>query len=232
MRVRDPVGGPPDLPRFFTAYDRHFARLPGVRHALQRLIACYSCGDSAAGLRDALDLVVGKAAVRNAELAQEGAGHTLFADQGVFPEQLRDALVVLGFALCLRAPHDTIDAILACCQRGDPLLEMLARAAAPGVEHPAGPPRFPAVFGELYDALKLSGAARELRIGHYLEVWYAERMEGFSFKGDHLQTDQPDYVGYWCVEAAALVAALDIDDTLFRDHPHYPRDLVAMYRED
>jgi hypothetical protein len=230
MRVRDPVGGPPDLARFFDAYDRHFRDLPGYKHALQRLIACYSLGSPAPALVSALDIVVTKAVARNADLAQDPGGHRLFGHQGRFPELLRDALVLLSFGLCLRAPPGTIRSILACCERGDPLLETMARAAAPGAEAPVRPPGFTEIFGELYEAVAVSGTARELRIKAYLDVWYSEKMQGFSFRDVHLLTDQPDYVGYWCFEAAGLVAALDTDDALFRCHPHYPRDLVTIYR--
>ena len=56
-------------------------------------------------------------------------------------------------------------------------------------------------------------------------------MDGLTVKDTHLTEDKADYVGYWCFEAAGLVAALDINDETFADHPHYPKDLVAFYRE-
>ncbi len=54
-------------------------------------------------------------------------------------------------------------------------------------------------------------------------------MKGFSFHGTHL-VKHSGYPGYWCVEAAGVVAALGIDDSSFADHPHYPRDLVTFFR--
>ena len=68
-------------------------------------------------------------------------------------------------------------------------------------------------------------------IATYLAVWYQERMEGFSFKDLHLEAPDAGYVGYWCFEAAGVVAALKIDDSSFSSHPHYPKDLVVFYRE-
>ncbi|WP_353057293.1 PoNe immunity protein domain-containing protein [Salinicola sp. JS01] len=38
------------------------------------------------------------------------------------------------------------------------------------------------------------------------------------------------YVGYWCFEAALVVALHDIGGANFRDHPFYPADLVRHYR--
>ncbi|MCW8188199.1 DUF1911 domain-containing protein, partial [Verminephrobacter eiseniae] len=36
---------------------------------------------------------------------------------------------------------------------------------------------------------------------------------------------------YFAFEVAMAVCAYDIDDSSFRDHPHYPRDLVDHYRQ-
>lgn len=62
----------------------------------------------------------------------------------------------------------------------------------------------------------------------YLEDWYeASRREPY-----HDQHPQPDiragvsYYGYWSWEAAAVTWLLGIDDTLYREHQFYPKDLV------
>ncbi len=75
-----------------------------------------------------------------------------------------------------------------------------------------------------------AAGSRERSIAEYLKVWYSERMEGFVFKDMHLVRDPSAYIGYWCFEAAGVVAALGIDDASFSSHPHYPKDLVASYR--
>ena len=79
------------------------------------------------------------------------------------------------------------------------------------------------------DAIDAPEASRASCVGRYLEHWYDVKMDGFSFKDTHLEGNS-GYVGYWCVEAAGIVAALGIDDRSFADHPHYPRDLVAFFR--
>ncbi len=38
------------------------------------------------------------------------------------------------------------------------------------------------------------------------------------------------YVGHWCFEAAAIAVAFGIDDSIIRDHPHYPKDWADWAR--
>lgn len=39
------------------------------------------------------------------------------------------------------------------------------------------------------------------------------------------------YVGYWAIEAAAVALLLQMDDSAFRDHPLYPKDLADFARD-
>ena len=231
MRVSDPIGGAPDLDRFFKDYEQHFRHLEDYSFALRHLIACYSRGDSAEELRDAFSQVLSKVAATEKTNQKNYPGtEALFVHRGRFLESFLDALVLLSFGLCLRAPREEIVALLSYCERGDPLLEAIAGAAAPGIEQPAGPPAFYETFDLLYDAVKASGPLREQFVHEYLDLWYRVKMDGLSMKDTHLTEDRSDYVGYWCFEAAGVVAALHIDDHTFANHPYYPRDLVAFYR--
>jgi hypothetical protein len=233
-RVHDPVGGEPEADRIVREYDEHFRDSDVYIHHLRRWIAGYSRGDDLRELRR-LYLVVVVEKVERADRALRarwGDTDRLFWHKGHLGERYRDALVLLSVGLCLRAPGEAIETILACCERGDPLIETVAGAAAPGSEKPHGPPAFPAIFDGLYEALGASGAERERCVQEYLSAWYPEKMKDFSFKDVHLQKDTADYVGYWCFEAAGVVAALGIDDRSFAEHPHYPRDLVAFYRSE
>lgn len=47
--------------------------------------------------------------------------------------------------------------------------------------------------------------------------WYAAHTDGL-------------YFGYWCLEAALVTVLFDIDDSSYRDHLVYPKDLVEWYR--
>ncbi|MEG0482586.1 MAG: DUF1911 domain-containing protein [Acinetobacter sp.] len=62
----------------------------------------------------------------------------------------------------------------------------------------------------------------------YLEDWYeASRRE--PYHDQHPQADINDgftYYGYWSWEAAAVTWLLEIDDTSYREHQFYPKDLV------
>lgn len=232
MRVSDPLGGPPKLGEFFREYEEYFQDSKRYEHHLQRLIAGYSRGDSQDDLRREFTFVVQKVVETDQSIvAQGGVTHHVFAHQGRYGELLRDALILLTFGLCLRAPRNEIAAILAYCDRGDPLLETLAAAVAPDLQMPIAGPRFLRIYDGLYAAIVASGAERERLVREYLTVWYSEKMEGFTFKDTHKIHNRPIYVGYWCFEAAGVVAALDINDETFADHPHYPKDLVAFYRE-
>ena len=66
----------------------------------------------------------------------------------------------------------------------------------------------------------------------YLEDWYeASRRE--PYYEQHPETDLRSgrsYYGYWSWEAAAVTWLLDIDDTTYRDHQFYPKDLVDYAR--
>jgi hypothetical protein len=231
MRVSDLIGGPPDLERYFRDYEAHFRDLNHYSHQLRHLIARYSRGDSMEELRSEFPELVRKIALSDKmALAKYPHADHLFVHHGRFLEAFRDALSVLSLGLCLRASKDDIAAVLSYCERGDPLLETIAGAAARGLQMPAGPPAFYTTFDKLYDALNAAEAARERCLREYLEVWYSVKMDGLSVKDTHLAEGRADYVGYWCFEAAGVVAALNIDDRTFAARPHYPRDLVAFYR--
>ena len=61
----------------------------------------------------------------------------------------------------------------------------------------------------------------------YLEKWYeASRRE--CFHGTH--KGSAVFLGYWSFESGAITYLLDIDDSSYRDHEFYPRDMVDYAR--
>ena len=70
------------------------------------------------------------------------------------------------------------------------------------------------------------GATRRLK--HYLErEWLNMQKEGIIDNKAHLADDaMMVYYGYWCIESAALVIMLGLDDTSLKDCKYYPYDLV------
>ncbi len=69
-------------------------------------------------------------------------------------------------------------------------------------------------------------------VKQYLEGWY-KAFEGVTWHNGHLVvTDEhSNYEGYWAFEAAAICVLYDIDDSSFRDHIVYPKDLADWARE-
>lgn len=57
-RSRDPIGGPPDLKRFFESYDEYFREADDHGIHTERLIAGFSRGDNAEELSQAFSLVM------------------------------------------------------------------------------------------------------------------------------------------------------------------------------
>ena len=70
-------------------------------------------------------------------------------------------------------------------------------------------------------------ADRPALMKRYLEKWYeASRRE--YYHGTH--EGSAVFLGYWSFESGAITYLLDIDDSSYRDHEFYPRDLVDYAR--
>jgi hypothetical protein len=83
----------------------------------------------------------------------------------------------------------------------------------------------------VYSAKSPEAAVAFLR--KYLDGWYAG-FKGVPWHDGHLvQTDEySNYEGYWAFEAAAICVLKGIDDTSFRDHLVYPKDLADWARRN
>ncbi|AXV70346.1 hypothetical protein CJO74_14250 [Ralstonia solanacearum] len=68
-------------------------------------------------------------------------------------------------------------------------------------------------------------------LSRYLDSWYSA-MKKTPWHDGHLnQTDKGGtYVGYWAIEAAAATFLLELDDSSYREHLLYPKDLVDFAR--
>jgi hypothetical protein len=230
-RVTDPVGGPPDLVRFFKTYDEYFRNEDEYSTHVEALIAEYSRGDEEDSLRAAFDLVIDKIQIyRNQLDARKEPDHLVFPTSMEFAEIYRNVFVLLAIGLCLSATSAQIEVLADNVERGDALLELLIASAAPGLDKPQVSFAFRSRYGDLYDCIAASSKDRSELVRHFLDKWYSVVVDGFAFKDMHLEPDPLHYVGYWCFEAAGIVAALGIDDSGFKQHPNYPADLVAMYR--
>lgn len=69
---------------------------------------------------------------------------------------------------------------------------------------------------------------RPALVKEFLDGWYKGLKECY-WHGTH--TDQIGYFGYWAFEAALVTVLWDIDDSSYRDHLVYPKDLVDWARD-
>ncbi|WP_179999205.1 PoNe immunity protein domain-containing protein [Acinetobacter sp. YH12239] len=113
-------------------------------------------------------------------------------------------------------------------QEKDGLIE---RLIAPFVTDRGTPPndaRRHLPYCKLIKVFDADAAKRPAMMLQYLEDWYeASRRE--PYHDQHPRADIDDgflYYGYWSWEAAAVTWLLDIDDTIYREHQFYPKDLV------
>ncbi len=90
-------------------------------------------------------------------------------------------------------------------------------------------------YDPLIDAYYLATSPDEARanIRKYLRDWYPA-MKACAWHDSHLvQKDHmTPYNGYWSFEAGAICLIHGIDDTGFRDHMVYPKDLVDWARQN
>lgn len=113
-------------------------------------------------------------------------------------------------------------------QEKDGLIE---RLVAPFVEDRGTPPKYARRHFPYRRLLKIFDATPENRSAimlRYLEDWY-ETSHHEPYYNQHPQADIRSgisYFGYWSWEAAAVTWLLNIDDTIYREHQFYPKDLV------
>lgn len=86
---------------------------------------------------------------------------------------------------------------------------------------------FARTYGTLEGVFDTPSQAAIPAIQNYLSGWYAStKSAGWHRTHEILDPDEPHYFGCWCVEAAAVVALLGLDDTSLRNDEYYPADLA------
>lgn len=87
---------------------------------------------------------------------------------------------------------------------------------------------YPSPYALLNSVFDAPCAERPVLIKEFLDQWY-EGCSKAAWHNNHNIDDEDNnwdfYFGYWCLEAVLVVKLLNIDDSSFRDHPHYPADL-------
>lgn len=91
-------------------------------------------------------------------------------------------------------------------------------------------------YDPLIDALYAleNPAEASAKVKEYLDGWY-KSFEGAPWHDGHLHAVEGEYMpyyGYWSFEAAAVCVIHGIDDSSFRDHILYPKDLADWARQN
>lgn len=201
----------------------------------RRFLLVYTSGGDIMTMRGALETVV--EACERYTTAQRLSGQDPTAPPLVFEErsQYEEVMQLIGFCYLLHR-RDLLPRIVGMLDpsyRGrDTLYEDLLayeledRINVDNWYHDV--PYRPLVFS-LYRETKQESVDD---LASYLGAWYSG-MADAPWYDSHLaakKNGKGAYVGYWAVEAAVVAFLLQLDDSAFRDHPLYPRDLVDFAR--
>lgn len=87
----------------------------------------------------------------------------------------------------------------------------------------------PDAYRPLAKATVAEPEERPTLVKEFVENWY-KNMKPCYWYGTHTDKEGSSYFGYWCFEAALVTYLWDIDDSSYRDHLVYPKDLVEWAR--
>ncbi|MGB3465893.1 MAG: PoNe immunity protein domain-containing protein [Cyclobacteriaceae bacterium] len=89
---------------------------------------------------------------------------------------------------------------------------------------------------EIYSLLRKAILAQDkqssqLLIKQFLEQeWYQNLKKADAEPAESHKSKHNSYYGYWCFEAATVTCIKGLDDSSYRDHSYYPKDLADYYR--
>ena len=155
--------------------------------------------------------------------AQLGRAHNYAANRDIY--QFASWMVCLG--ILLEASQEDFDRVVASVQGvDDRVLDRLIASRVPG--HPISETvLWPKPFALLEAALDAPEEQRPASMLKFVKAWYTQSRKVYWWGYDTLSPEvAAKYFGYWCVEAAAAVAAFDIDDSVLVGNEYYPADLV------
>jgi hypothetical protein len=203
------------------------------------LAARYSRGDAVRDLRADFDRWFDT--LQRQDTERRAAGQRLWQPL-VGPATWLPAFDAFVWGVCLGTPAQ-LQALLEMAGPSDALLDTLGALVVPGRpihvpdesrrqwrrdrNHPLYAQLFlPKRFAGLWQALQADSAvAHGAALFDYLKKWYVQ-------SGAAADRVDDEGCGAWCAEAAAVVRLLRLDDTPWRDHPHYPVDLAHADEPD
>lgn len=91
-------------------------------------------------------------------------------------------------------------------------------------------------YQSMLDCIKAEPAGRPALMTQFLKRWFKGQKE-CDWWGSHINRRgtpvlDTGFFGYWAFEAALVTYLWDIDDSSYRDLPHYPKDLIDYAREN
>jgi len=145
------------------------------------------------------------------------------------------ALDVISLGLLLGEPDAVRHAatLMQSARHTDMLYEYLIERVVPDPDTTIAEFFHAEPYDPLLDAIYTAKTPEESAayVKKYLDGWY-KAFDGVPWHDGHLvQTEEySNYEGYWAFEAAAVCVLHDIDDSSFRDHLIYPKDLADWAR--
>ena len=195
----------------------------------------YTAGEPIAQLRSELDEVVAAwedYAKASGVISAEGLQGSIFGFY--YRVDYNKAVQLAGLAVLLRREDllPRIDAMVFSFKGTDAIYEELVSPFLP--DRPFAETLYHTTpYTDALNAIdSKTKKERSEHMGQAVEDWYAAN-EGVPFHDSHKnvsESGEGGYVGYWCFELAALCFIKDIDDSSFRDHITYPKDLVDYAR--
>lgn len=90
--------------------------------------------------------------------------------------------------------------------------------------------RFPVPYIGIRDVIDIASSDKQMaikRLKQYLEKeWYSGHSD-VGWYGNH-KSKHDTYCGYWSFESGAVVKILNLDDSILKDSPYYPYDMVHL----
>lgn len=139
------------------------------------------------------------------------------------------ALWLVSIFICLQAEAPLLARLIALIgnEGQDQLYERLIATQVQGRKQ-AQALLHPKPYALLYEAIdEPVKADRDKLLLKFMKAWYPS-MHRTYWHDSHKGKDGGGYFGYWCFEAAGVVRAFGIDDTVIRDDPYYPKDMAAF----
>lgn len=188
---------------------------------LELLLTKYSAGYPIAGMREEFAKVIERRERHQKFMGRLGVDFAAIDDY-------EQSLWLVSLAVLLGVDDSLFARVLACNgnEGKDKLYERIVSMKAAG--RAAGARViFPKPFQTLYEATVANESEAPRLVSTFLKTWYKSMGDlGVYWHNNHKGPEGGGFFGYWCLEAAAVVKAFEIDDSEFRDAPYYPKDLV------